>query len=178
MIPETIEERRSQPAAGAGEARAREVVEIFQGMGVEVTWSSDPSKTPPESLDVVTVAILPHSSRDWRLREGAMAAVAREKPGSRGSVFLFYPDILRALDFQPARSSSIRDGRPPGVPWHVGIARVVVHEVLHYFLPERPHDTSGIFMEHHRADSLLSAKLEVAPATREALLMRVSGAAR
>lgn len=156
---------------------AQEVVETFRSIGVRVTWSSDPKEIPSET-DFVTVAILPHSSRDWRLAKGALAAVAREGIDSRGSVFLFYPDIARALDFHPARSSSIRDTRPPGVPWHVGVARIVVHEILHFFLPERSHDRSGIFMEHHRTDSLLSPTIEIAPGTRESLRERLRAARR
>lgn len=152
---------------------AKEVVEIFGEMGIDVTWSSDPSAARASSRPTVIVAVLPHSSRDFRLREGAMAAVAREGSGSPGSVFLFYPDVARAMDFRPARSSSIRDGRPSGVSWHVGVARVVTHEILHYFLPGRAHDAAGIFMEHQRGDSLLSPKLEVSRDTQEALLNRL-----
>jgi hypothetical protein len=55
----------------------------------------------------------------------------------------------------------------------VGAARVITHEILHYFLPGRPHDEAGIFMEHQRGDSLLSPKLEVSPDTREALLTKL-----
>jgi hypothetical protein len=151
----------------------KKVVEIFAEMGIDVTWSSDPSVPSSSARPTVIVAILAHSSRDRRLRDGAMAAVAREGSDSPGSVFLFYPDVARAMDFRPARSSSIRDGRPSGVSWHVGVARVVAHEILHYFLPGRSHDTTGIFMEHQRGDSLLSPKLEVSPDTREALLNRL-----
>lgn len=151
----------------------KKVVEIFAEMGLDVTWSSDPSVPSSSARPTVIVAILAHSSRDRRLRDGAMAAVAREGSDSPGSVFLFYPDVARAMDFRPARSSSIRDGRPSGVSWHVGVTRVVAHEILHYFLPGRSHDTTGIFMEHQRGDSLLSPKLEVSPDTREALLNRL-----
>jgi hypothetical protein len=102
-----------------------------------------------------------------------MATVARDGSDSPGSVFLFYPDVARAMDFRPARTSSIRDGRPPGVSWHVGVARVITHEILHYFLPGRPHDAAGIFMEHQRGDLLLSPKLEISPDTREALVKKL-----
>jgi len=154
---------------------ANAVVEIFGEMGIDVTWSSDPSVPTSSARPTVIVALLPHSSREWRLRDGAMATVAREGSDSPGSVFLFYPDVARAMAFRPARSSSIRDGRPSGVSWHVGVARVVTHEILHYFLPGRPHDSAGIFMEHQRGDSLLSPKLEVTHDTPEALLAKLEG---
>lgn len=152
---------------------AKEVVEIFREMGIDVTWSSDPSDPFLSAPNTVTAAILPHSSRDWRIADGAMATVARDGSDSPGSVFLFYPDVARAMDFRPARTQSIRDGRPAGVSWHVGVARVLTHEILHYFLPGRPHDATGIFMEHQRGDILLSPKLEVSPHTREALLKKL-----
>lgn len=52
-------------------------------------------------------------------------------------IFLFYPDITRAMDYRPARTNSIRDGRPAGIPSEVGIARIITHDILHYFLPRR-----------------------------------------
>jgi hypothetical protein len=152
---------------------AKEVVEIFRNMGIEVAWSSDPGDLSSSTPYTVTVAILPHSSRAWRMADGVMAAVTRGGSDSRGSVFLFYPDVARAMDYHPARTSSIRNQRPPGVSWHVGVARVISHEILHYFLPGRSHDATGIFMEHQCGDLLLSAKLEVIPDAREALLKKL-----
>ncbi len=151
---------------------AEEVAEIFREIGVDVTWSSDPS-APSSTANRVTVAVLNHSSRDWGIAKGAMAATLGARSGSAGSIFLFYPDITRSMDFRPARTSSIRNGRPPGVSWDVGIARVIAHEILHYFLPGRPHDEAGIFKEHQRGDLLLSPKLEVSPKTQEALRSRL-----
>lgn len=152
---------------------ANEVIEIFRSMGVDVTWSSDASAEPSTERPTVVVAILPHSSRDWRVGEGAMAAVARNGPASPGSVFVFYPDVARVMNSRPARTSSILDGRPPGVPWSVGVARVVAHEILYYFLPGRPHDSEGLFMEHQRGDSLLSSNLEMSSETRDAFLAKL-----
>jgi hypothetical protein len=156
---------------GQSEHVATEVVEIFREIGIDVTWSKDPSLSP--RTNTVTVAVLNHSSREWDIAAGAMAATLGRGSGSMGSIFLFYPDIVRAMDFRPARTSSIRDGRPPGVPWDVGIARVITHEILHYYLPDRPHDETGIFMAHQRGDLLLSPRLQISPETREALLAKV-----
>jgi hypothetical protein len=55
----------------------------------------------------------------------------------------------------------------------VGVARVITHEIVHYFLPGRPHDETGIFMEHQRGDTLLSPKLEISTETRDALLKKL-----
>jgi hypothetical protein len=45
----------------------------------------------------------------------------------------------------------------------VGIARVITHDILRYFLPGRQHNATGIFMEHHRGDSPLSPTLDISP---------------
>jgi hypothetical protein len=156
---------------GQSKRVAGNVVEIFRDIGIDVTWSSDPRVPPSSAVNVVTVAVLPHSSSDWRIRDRAMATTLRAGAGS-ASIFLFYPDIARAMGIWPARMGSIRD-RPAGIAWDVGVARVITHEILHYFLPSRPHDKTGIFMEHLRGDFLLSQKLEVVSETRGALLEKL-----
>lgn len=158
---------------GQSKQVAKNVVEIFREIGISVTWSAEPSIPSAEASNMVTVSVLNHSSRDWHLGRGAMATTLRAEPGSPASIFIFYPDVARVINLRPTRTSSILYRRQPGVSWQVGVARVITHEILHYFLPGRPHDETGIFMEHLRGDILLSPKLEVILETREALLAKL-----
>jgi hypothetical protein len=45
----------------------------------------------------------------------------------------------------------------------VGVARVVTHDILHSFLPGRPDDTEGVFMERLGRDTLLRREVESVP---------------
>jgi hypothetical protein len=155
---------------GQSKQVANEMIAIFRTMGIDLTWSSDPSAWST-TLPSVLVSVVPHSGRDWGIGEETLAAVMRDGPDSPGSVFLFYPDI--ALNFRPGRKEAIRNAPRALVSWQVGIARVITHEILHFFLPGRPHDESGIFLEKLRRDTLLRPGLEVSPDTREALVKRL-----
>jgi hypothetical protein len=153
------------------------VVEIFGEMGILATWSSDPADATRDASRKVNVVVLPHSSRDWKMQQGVLATVRWAEP-SRGAVFIFYPDIERALDYAPGRYQSIlRGGKPPAPSWQKGIARVIAHEILHYFLPGRPHDAAGIFMSHVGGDFLMSPSFGLAEATRDALTESLLGGA-
>jgi hypothetical protein len=146
------------------------VVEIFREMGIHATWSSDPTETTPVASRTVNVVILPHSSRDWKMERGVLATV-RWAEESRGAVFIFYPDVERTLDYAPGRYQSIlHGGKPPAPSWQKGIARVIAHEILHYLLPGRPHDATGIFMSHVDGSFLMAPSFRVEDATRDALV--------
>lgn len=148
------------------------VVEIFREMGIHAT-SSAPTESALAASQTVNVVVLPHSSRDWRMQEGVLATV-RWGDQSQAAVFIFYPDVEKALDYAPARYESIlRGGEPPAPSWQKGIACVIAHEILHYFLPGRPHDTAGIFMSHVDGSFLMSPSFRVADATREALVEKL-----
>ena len=157
---------------GRSNAVAEHVAGIFREMGVEMTWSFDASELgnlPPHTVHVI---IRPHSSREWGLGAGALATVLRE-PDSRSSVFVFYPDLERALVRRPMRPQSLRGGRPPGRAWLDAVSRVIAHEILHYFLPGRPHDATPLFREHVGGGELASATFTVSLETRDALVARL-----
>jgi hypothetical protein len=155
---------------GQSKRVANEVIAIFREMGVDVTWSSDPS-APSTAFPSVLISVVPHSGRDWHIAKEAMAAVLGNGPDSPGTVFLFYPDV--ALNFRAGRTEAARNAPRAFVSWHVAVARIITHEILHSFLPGRPHDTDGIFMESLRRETLMRRGLEVSSDTREALVARL-----
>ena len=162
---------------GRSDAVAEHVAGIFGKIGVEATWSFDASELGNLSTHTVHVIIRPHSSKDWGMGSDVLATVLRE-PDSRSSVFVFYPDVERTLVRPPLRPQSLRGGRPPGRPWLDAVSRVIVHEILHYFLPGRPHDATGVFQEHVDGGQLTSSSFEVSSETREALLAVLSNESR
>jgi hypothetical protein len=143
---------------------AQQVVDIFREMQIRATWSSDPNDPGLDPARSVIVGVLSHSSRDRGMAPGALGA-ALTKADSR-SVFIFYPDIERALDLRPVRDPSILSGGWPIVRWQRAIARVIAHEILHYFLPGRPHDATGLFSEDLTGSRLTRPSLDVTEKTR------------
>jgi hypothetical protein len=155
---------------GQSKRVADEVIAIFRAMGIDAIWSSDPSASPV-ALPTVLISVVPHSARGWRIKKEAMAAVLGNGPDSPGTIFLFYPDI--ALNFQAGRTEAPRNAPQALVSWHVAVARIITHEILHSFLPGRPHDPDGIFMESLRRETLMRRGLEVRSDTREAMVARL-----
>jgi hypothetical protein len=155
---------------GQSKRVADEVIAIFRAMGIDATWSSDPSASST-MLPAVLISVVPHSGRDWHLAKEAMAAVLGNGPDSPGTIFLFYPDI--ALNFRSGRTEAARNAPQALVSWHVAVARIITHEILHSFLPGRPHDTDGIFMESLRRETLMKRGLGVRSDTQEALVARL-----
>jgi hypothetical protein len=157
---------------GRSNAVSEQVARLFAEMGVEMTWSFDASELGKLPLHTVHVIVRPHSSLEWGLGAKTLATVLKE-PGSRGSVFVFYPDLERALVRKPMRPHSLRGGRPPGGAWLDAVSRVIAHEILHYFLPGRPHDETGLFGKHIDGGQLAGSSLEACPETRDALVARL-----
>jgi hypothetical protein len=152
---------------------AESVARSFREMGVEVTSSSDPSDPSLPDTNVVRVIVLPRSSEDWELGPGVLA-VTRRDPDSRAVVVVFYKEVERVLNVrQPRAAQSIQGWRAPGRRVTNGVARVVVHEILHYFLPGRPHDAEGVFMDYVGGNLLAHASFEVSTETRNALVARL-----
>ncbi|HSF15101.1 MAG TPA: hypothetical protein VLK65_06080 [Vicinamibacteria bacterium] len=162
----------SRQLLGLSEEVAERVAGIFADMEVDVSWSFDASELPSLPPRTVHVIVRPHSARDWGLSSGVLATVLRE-PDSRSSVFVFYPDLERALIRRPMRPQSLRGGRPPGEAWLDAVSGVITHEILHYFLPGRSHDRSGVFAEHVDGGELARSSFETSPETRDALIERL-----
>jgi hypothetical protein len=89
-------------------------------------------------------------------------------------VVVFYKEVERVLDVNQLRSTrSIQGWKPPGRRVVHGVSRVVVHEIFHYFLPGRPHDREGVFMDHVEGNLLARESFEVSKETRDALVAKL-----
>jgi len=149
---------------------AENVARSFREMGIEVTWSFDPSDPSLPVSNVVNVIILPRASEDWQMSPGVLAATRRD-PDSQAVVIVFYKEVERILNVrQPLATQSLQGWRAPGRRIVNGVARIVVHEILHYFLPGRPHDAEGVFMDHVGGNLLARSSFEVSDETRDALV--------
>ena len=152
---------------GLGPVR-RAVEHELRRLGVQPTWMKDGDL---ESAGfVLRVVLLPHSARDWGRTEETLGAV-RLDGSSASSVYVFYPSVNLALGV-PADGTSILGGTP-GTLWVRGLARIIVHEMLHVLLPGRAHDASGLFASNLKARELLAAELELDAETHSALLTRL-----
>jgi hypothetical protein len=152
---------------GLGPVR-RAVEHELRRLGVQPTWVKDGDL---ESAGfVLQVVLLPHSAKDWGRTEETLGAV-RLDGASASAVFVFYPSIKQALGV-PADGTSILGGTP-GTLWMRGLARIIVHEMLHVLLPGRPHDAAGLFASNLKARELLAAELELGAETHSALVARL-----
>lgn len=152
---------------------AQNVAKRFGEMGVAVTWSFDPSDPSLPVSNVVKVIILPRSSHEWQLSPRILAATRRD-PDSKAVIVVFYPEVERMLNVRsPFATQPIQGWSAPGKRIVNGVTRVVIHEILHYFLPGRPHDAEGVFMDHVGGNLLAHASFEVSTETRNALVARL-----
>jgi hypothetical protein len=152
---------------------AENVARSFRKMGIDVTWSFDPSDPGLPASNVVNVIILPRSSEDWQLSPGVLAAVRRDAD-SKAIVVVFYREVERVLNVRsPFAAQPIQGWRAPGRQILNGVTTVVIHEIVHYFLPGRPHDPEGVFMARIEGNPLARSRLELSAETRRALVTRL-----
>jgi len=78
----------------------------------------------------------------FALKDRVMGVTA-EDGKNHWNVFLFYPSILRTLAPDPA----LRATRLGRTRWARAVARVLVHEMVHFVAPLEPHAPSGL-MKH------------------------------
>lgn len=137
-------------------------------LGIEVTWVE---KDHPEAgSSPLRVVFLPHDAKEWRRTGETMGAVVLDGT-STSSVYVFYPAAKEVLG-DPGDGGSIL-GRPSGPDWFKGLARIILHEMIHFLLPGRPHDSSGLFAPNLKATRLLGPKLDVDAETHTALISRL-----
>lgn len=129
---------------GSFEEMAREVIRIYDDVGVEVAWE-------PGSLDYVdgvdsdplriAIVLLPTKPKGWGLKEDAMG-VATFREGAKGSVYVFFPALIKTLEL----STQVTDLYHPRSRKMVSraMARVVSHELLHVMAPQYPHTKGGL----------------------------------
>ncbi len=126
------------------EFMAREVIRIYEEVGVDVMWEFgrecyiDGVDPDPLRVDVV---LLPSQPTSWGLKANAMG-VATHREGSKGSVYIFFPALIRTLRL----SSQIGDVFHPRAQKMVSraMARVISHELMHVMAPQYPHTKGGL----------------------------------
>jgi hypothetical protein len=127
------------------EDMSREVNRIFGEVGVDVRWKTGVEadkemETSGEWLGLYVI-LLPSSSSSWGLGEHVMGA-ATHREGERGSVYLFYPQIVKTLNLGTTETPYAVKYLPRA------IARVIVHEVIHVLAPDYPHTGNGLMNWH------------------------------
>ncbi len=152
---------------GLGPVR-KAVEHELRRLGVRPSWITDGDLESADS--VLQVVLLPHSAEAWGRTGGTLGAV-RYDGASASSVFVFYPSVEKVLGV-PADGASILGG-PSGTLWMRGLARIIVHEILHVILPHRPHDAVGLFASNLKGPQLLAAELELDVDTHSALVERL-----
>lgn len=133
---------------GPFEEMARELVRIYGEAGVDVTWELgredyiEEVNRDPLRIDVV---LLPSYPASWGLKPDAMG-VATYREGARGSVYVFFPALIKTLKL----SSQVGDLYHPRARKMVSraVARVVSHELLHVMAPQYPHTDSGLMNDN------------------------------
>jgi hypothetical protein len=152
-----------------GLAPVRQAVhQELRRLGVEVTWVE---KEYPEAVSSpLRVVFLPHTATGWGRSGETIGAVVLDG-ASTSSVYIFYPATKEVLG-DPSDGGSIL-GRPSGHDWFKGLARVILHEMIHFLLPGRPHDAAGLFAPNLKATRLLGPNLELDPETHSALVSRL-----
>ena len=133
---------------GSFESMAREVIRIYEEVGVDVMWEFgrecyiDVVDPDPFRVDVV---LLPSHPTSWGLKATAMG-VATHREGARGSVYVFFPALTRTLRLSP----QIGDFLHPRAQKMVSraMARIISHELLHVMAPQHPHTKSGLMNGH------------------------------
>jgi hypothetical protein len=133
---------------GSFESMAREVIRIYDEVGVDIVWEPgredfiDGVDLDPLRVDVV---LLPTHPANWGLKSDAMG-VATYREGAKGSVYIFFPALIRTLALD-ARAGDLKHPRA----WKMvsrGMARVVAHELLHVMAPQHPHTDGGLMNEN------------------------------
>lgn len=150
-----------------------EVQDLLLGMGVEVDWSTGKPIDHDTAVTKVWVLLRPNESEELGVAEHAMGAVLNPR-GSRNTVFVFVPNVLRTLGHRNALGLSTSPKSRSQI--NRAVARVITHELIHTVLPGRAHDARGLFSAHLDRRLLLARKLEVDGRTVAALVLRLNHA--
>jgi hypothetical protein len=112
----------------------------------------------------VVVVLLPHRPPNSRVSEGAMGAISTSE-GAPRSLAVFAAEVARTLGL-----ASAPGGWSPTQRRDFGVAlgRVVVHELVHTVIPDRPHDRRGLMAASLNRNQLLRSAPPIAAETAEA----------
>jgi hypothetical protein len=140
------------------ESLSAEVERIFAELGVGVRWEMggevlDGEETIDDPLRLYVV-LLPTEPSTWGLGEHVMGAATHGK-GKKGSVYLFYPQIINTLGFDAMNA--------PGGTERLAraIGRIVVHELVHVLAPHHPHTDTGLMNRHLTGRFLMRPKVHL-----------------
>jgi len=127
------------------EIMSEEVQRIYDASGVAVRWqkglmdeADEEAARDPLKLNVM---LHPGSAWAWGLKDNVMG-VATHREGSKGSVFVFYSEVVSALGLD--RCADALSGPQAMHELAQALGRVVAHEVIHVLAPERPHTADGL----------------------------------
>ena len=124
---------------------SEEVQRIYDDFGVAVRWqrgrmdeSDVEAARDPLKLNVM---LHPGSASGWGLKDNVMG-VATHREGAKGSVYIFFPEVVSALGSDRSAGCARRPQAMHELARALG--RVVAHEVVHVLAPTRPHTTNGL----------------------------------
>jgi hypothetical protein len=159
---------------------AEEVGALFRDLGIEVAWSQGlPAKSPSAAVQL-TVILMPCDSTGWGFPKGVLGTVpAGSGPPSR--VFLFFPDVVRALGFRPPASRTRDLGQSPvsfrpNEEYEIAraLGRVIAHEVIHALCPEQSHVRKGLMRARLDLSFLRQSRVSISPRIARRLRARLT----
>lgn len=161
---------------------AEEVGVLFGELGIEVAWSQGlPAKSPSAAVQL-TVILMPCDSKDWGFTNGVLGTVpAGSGPPRR--VFLFFPDIVRALGFRPPAGRTRDLGQSPvsfrpNEEYEIAraLGRVIAHEIIHALCPEQSHVQKGLMRARLDLSFLRQSRVRISPRIARRLRARLAPA--
>jgi hypothetical protein len=145
----------------------KEVDAIFDEVGVEIVWHKGLTEQPPSDAIHLNVVLMPGDSSGWGLGNHAMGVVVGDL-FPRQTLYVFLPNILRTLGLRlkPGRAASARETNELAR----AVGRVVAHELVHAFCPDRPHTETGLMNALLNRKVLRGGQLVMIPSTEDAFL--------
>ncbi len=142
------------------DAVGREVVKLFESIGVEVEWA-DGSKPDMESGVSVRV-VLAGDPTYWRQARNTMGIVF-DGHGPQSSAYIFFHSVVRILGWKPESIAGRMLDPRKQMALTRALARVIAHEVFHAVAPALPHGPQGLTQAKLDRTFLLSSGVDIHP---------------
>jgi hypothetical protein len=149
----------------AGDVRS-EIEAILGSAGIGVRWTEGGPEDDSSLHVAVVVSPSEPSGAGWRLPPSAMGVYLSTAEAS--AVFVFYHRVARVLGFPPGRDGMMAPSDRKRLAKALG--RVVVHELVHRIVPQRPHADSGLMRGDLGRSFLLRRSLELDEPSKAAVL--------
>jgi hypothetical protein len=154
------------------EGIGEEVTEIFEALGIRVSWTKAGQREVTDTVAVqVRVILMPKLSSKWSLPEHTMGVVIGEKV-PRESVFISYSGVLRTMGFEPTPDRKRSPKERAELTRALG--RVIAHELAHAIVPERDHDSDGLLAANLKRSHLKKSSLRFADDTASAFVRKLT----